>query len=120
MAPGNARVLASLTPTKEKETLVIAPAFDADAADALYATLEVFRDTLGVQSFNAGALLPPLSETPEDWRGFPCVIRVVDRGPLGMRTSDIGAMELFAEPVVASDPFVVAEALRPVTLKERQ
>ena len=46
-------------------------------------TLAVFRDALGVQSFNAGAQLPPLSETPEDWRGFPCVIRIVDRGPLG-------------------------------------
>ena len=41
---GNVRVLASLTPTKEKETLVLAPAFDADAADALHATLVVFRD----------------------------------------------------------------------------
>ena len=67
-----------------------------------------------------GALLPPLGETPQDWQGFPCVIRIVDRGPLGMRTSDIGAMELFAEPVVASDPFGVAEALRPVALKEQQ
>ena len=105
-------VLASLTPTKEKETLILAPAFDEDAADALYDTLAVFRDALGVQAFNAGALLPPLSETREDWQGFPCVIRIVDRGPLGLRTSDIGAMELFAEPVVASDPFGVAEALK--------
>ena len=109
---GSVRVLASLTPTKEKETLILAPAFDEDAADALYDTLAVFRDALGVQSFNAGALLPPLSETPEDWQGFPCVIRIVDRGPLGIRTSDIGTMELFAEPVVASDPFSVAEALK--------
>ena len=117
---GNVRVLASLTPTKEKETLIIASAFDEDAADALYDTLAVFRDALGVQSFNAGALLPPLGETPEDWQGFPCVIRIVDRGPLDLRTSDIGAMELFAEPVVASDPFAVAAALRPVALKEQQ
>ena len=113
-------MLASLTPTKEKETLIVASAFDEDAADALYDTLAVFRDALGVQSFNAGAQLPPLGETPQDWQGFPCVIRIVDRGPLGMRTSDIGAMELFAEPVVASDPFGVAEALRPVALKEQQ
>lgn len=109
---GSVRMLASLTPVKEKETLILAPAFDADAADALYAALAVFRDTLGVQSFNVGALLPPLRETPEDWQGFPCVIRIVDRGPLGARTSDIGAMELFAEPVVASDPFAVAAALK--------
>ena len=72
----------------------------------------MFRGTLGVQAFNVGALLPPLRETPEDWQGFPCVIRIVDRGPLGARTSDIGSMELFAEPVVASDPFAVAAALK--------
>ena len=109
---GNVWVLASLTPVKEKETLILAPAFDEDAADALYDTLATFRAAFGAQSFNAGGLLPPLRETPEDWQGFPCVLRVVDRGPLGVRSSDIGSMELFAEPVIASDPFAVAEALK--------
>ena len=109
---GSVRLLASLTPTKEKETIILAPAFGEDAADALYATLAVFRDALGVQSFNAGALLPPLRPVNEDWSGFPCVLRVVDRGPLGVRSSDIGSMELFAEPVVAADPFAVAESLK--------
>lgn len=110
-AQGNAQVLTSLTPTKDKETLILARAFDADAADALYETLAVFRDALGVRSFNVGGLLPPLRETTEDWEGFPCVLRVVDRGPLDARSSDIGGMELFAEPVIASDPFAVAAAL---------
>ena len=109
---GSVRLLASLTPTKEKETIILAPAFDEDAADALYGALALFRDALGVQSFNAGGLLPPLRATVEDWQGFPCVLRVVDRGPLGVRSSDIGSMELFAEPVIASDPFAVAAALR--------
>jgi hypothetical protein len=36
----------------------------------------------------------------------------VDRGDPANRTSDIGAMELYAAPVVASDPFRVAETLR--------
>ena len=109
---GSVWILTSLTPTKEKETIILAPTFGEEAADALYDTLAVFRDALGVQSFNAGAQLPPLRETAEDWGGFPCVIRVVDRGPLGVRPSDIGSMELFAEPVVASDPFAVAGALK--------
>ena len=108
----SAQVMASLTPTKEKETLILAPAFDEDAADALHATLAVFQDALGVQSFNAGALMPPLRPVNEDWSGFPCVLRVVDRGLLSLRSSDIGSMELFAEPVIASDPFAVAAALK--------
>ncbi|MCY4449364.1 MAG: hypothetical protein OXE02_11060 [Chloroflexi bacterium] len=109
---GSVQMLASLTPTKEKETFILASTFAEDAADALYDTLAVFRDALGVQSFNVGGQLRPLGETSEDWQGFPCVIRIVDRGPLGVRSSDFGSMELFAEPVVASDPFAVAEALK--------
>lgn len=109
---GGVRLLASVTPTKEQETLILAPSFGEAAAAALYETLAVFRDTLGTQSFNAAAQLPPMRGVPaEDWSGFPCVLRVVDRGALGTRTSDIGGMELFAEPVVSSDPFAVFAAL---------
>ena len=109
---GGVRLLASVTPAKEKETLILAPSFGEAAADALYETLAAFRDTLGTQSFNAAAQLPPLRGVPaEDWSDFPCVLRVVDRGALGTRTSDIGGMELFAEPVVSSDPFAVFAAL---------
>ena len=68
---GSVRLLASLTPTKEKETLVLAPAFDEQAADALYETLAVFRDAFDVRSFNAAALLPPLSATPRTGKGSP-------------------------------------------------
>ena len=110
---GGVRLLASITPTKERETLILAPSFGEEAADALYDALAAFRDKLGAQSFNVAAQLPPLSAVPEDWSGFPCVLRVVDRGALGTRTSDIGGMELFAEPVVASDPFAVFAALAP-------
>ncbi len=117
------RVLASLTPIKEKETIILAPEFNDNLADALHAVLAAFRDNLGVRSFNVGALLPPLNAPlsppsshpnppPEnDWQDFPVVVRIVDRGNLDARTSDIGAMELFAEPVVASDPFAIAATL---------
>ncbi|CAA9437713.1 MAG: Polyribonucleotide nucleotidyltransferase (polynucleotide phosphorylase), partial [uncultured Rubrobacteraceae bacterium] len=58
---------------------------------------------------------PPLAPADEDWTGFPAVVRIVDRGDPANRTSDIGAMELYAAPVVASDPFRIAEALRSTT-----
>lgn len=108
---GDACVMASLTPAKEKEVLILAPAFGEALADALFDTLAAFRDALGVRSFNVGVQMPPLGETAEEWAGFPVVAHVLDRGDLGTRTSDIGGMELFAEPVVASDPFAVARAL---------
>ena len=56
--------------------------------------------------------MPPVAEVEEDWSGFPTVVRIVDRGDPANRTSDMGAMELYAASVVASDPFRVAEALR--------
>jgi hypothetical protein len=40
------------------------------------------------------------------------VVHMVDRGSPANRTSDIGAMELYAASVVASDPFRVADLLR--------
>lgn len=105
------RVLVHLTPLKEKEVVLVAPALDDRAAFAIYWTLSRFRDRLGVRSFNMGALMPPLGVASEDWTGFPVVIRIVDRGDLSTRTSDIGGMEMFAEPVVAADPFQVYRAL---------
>ena len=104
-------VLCHLTPVKEKEVVLVASALDGQAAGAIYETLAVFRDQLAVRSFNLGALLPPLAPTDESWEGFPVFIRIVDRGDLGTRTSDIGGMELFAESVVAADPFAVHRAL---------
>ena len=48
----------------------------------------------------------------EDWRRFPPIARLVDRGDPANKTSDIGAMELYAASVIATDPFRLAEALR--------
>ena len=55
--------------------------------------------------------MPPIVEVEEDWNGFPVVVRIVDRGDLDSKVSDVGAMELYAASVVASDPFEVAEVL---------
>ena len=37
--------------------------------------------------------------------------RLVDRGDPGNRTSDIGAMELYATSVIAADPYRVIDAV---------
>jgi len=66
-----------------------------------------------MQSFNLAIGLPPLAAVEEDWSGFPMLARLVDRGDPLNRTADIGAMELYAASVIASDPFRVAQALTP-------
>ena len=108
---GQAHVLAHLTPLRDKEVLVVAPTLN-EALGFTYQALAALRDRAGVRSFTLGAAMPPVSATSESWEGFPVLIRIVDRGSLGSRTSDVGGMELFAEGVVPSDPFRIMALLK--------
>lgn len=108
------KVIANLTPKKENEVLLFAPFVSDSLKNRVYETLECYRDRLGVNSFNVVIYTPPWSETPENWEGFPVVVRIVDRGDPSSRTADFGAMELYAASVVSSDPFALARNLREV------
>ncbi|HUS13428.1 MAG TPA: hypothetical protein VM536_00220 [Chloroflexia bacterium] len=110
-AVGPVMRLAHLTPVKEKETILIAGSLGPDLYAALFATLRCLIDQLGVQAFNVAFYLPPLGPVAEDWTEFPVIVRLVDRGDPASPTSDIGAMELFAQPVVSFDPWRLARAL---------
>lgn len=107
-------ILAHLTPIKEHETVVIGtPGMDErDPAftDAVAHALLTLRDRLDVRSFNLALWRPPLTVAPDDER--PPIVRIVDRGDPAQRASDIGAMELYGTPVVGSDPYDLAAALR--------
>jgi galactose-1-phosphate uridylyltransferase len=108
---GSATILPSLTPFKEKETHIIAHELDRDLVAAIYFVLRTFIREFGTQSFNLALYQRPLAATPEPWEDFPTIVRLIDRGKLQDKTSDLGAMELFAQSVVASDPFQVAAGL---------
>jgi hypothetical protein len=105
------RVIAYLTPVKERETLLSAGDLNPTLSRALYDTLACFRDQMGVQSFNVAMYMRPLAEVDEDWSGFPVLVRAVDRGDPINRTGDIGGMELYAANVIGTDPFFVIEQL---------
>lgn len=104
-------VAVSLTPVKERETLLMADSMNADLKEAIFHVLDAFVKRLGVLSFNVAVQMPPIGPAAEDWSGFPVVARIVDRGDPLNRTGDIGAMELYAASVIGSDPFFVAETL---------
>ena len=106
------KVLAYLTPIKEKEVVLIAPELGESLKETLYEVLACFRDRMGVTSFNVALFLPPIARTEEDWEGFPAIVRLVDRGSVESKASDIGAMELYASSVISSDPFEVAQVVR--------
>jgi hypothetical protein len=111
---GRTRVIASLTPVKEKEVLLIGPGRWVDDEDLMAATGKVLRaylGPLGVQSFNLALFQRPIDLVEEDWDGFPAIVRIVDRGDLGIRTADVGCMELYGSSVIATDPYRVIEAL---------
>jgi hypothetical protein len=113
---GETRVIASLTPVKEKEVLLVSPTRwidNRDLIDAISVVLQDYTTRLGVQSFNLVLYQRPI-DVPvygdtrvEDWDGFPAIIRIVDRGDLQLRTADVGCMELYGSSVVSSDPFRV-------------
>lgn len=108
---GDAKVLAHLTPIKEKEIVVLLPDLGRDQAGPLCQVLRTLVEDLGVRSFNMAVMMPPRAQTPESWEDFPVIVRIVDRGALDSRTSDWGGMELFAQSVVAADPFAVARVI---------
>ncbi len=100
----NTEVMAHLTPKKEHEVVMVARTLP-DLAPAIARVLECYL-RMGIQSYNAAIFMPPLHE-----EGY-YVARLVDRGDIASRTSDIGGMELYAgTPVVSSDPFRLMEHL---------
>ena len=106
------RILAHLTPFKDNEVVLMAEELNLPFKERVYDVLACFRDRMNVTSFNLGLVTPPLAETEESWEGFPVMVRIVDRGDLNSRASDVGGMELYASSVVSSDPFESARQLR--------
>ncbi|MEK7862756.1 MAG: hypothetical protein AAB295_05760 [Chloroflexota bacterium] len=108
-----ARMFASIAPIKEREILILgrSGADETSLASAIASAVAAYRRA-GVVSYNMALYLPPLSPDGEDWVRFPPIVRLVDRGDPANRTSDIGAMELYAASVIASDPFRFAATLR--------
>jgi hypothetical protein len=104
-------VLAYLTPVKSNEIVLIAKELNSSFKRQVYRSLAFYRDVLGVESFNVALTVPPLAPTRESWQGFPAIAWMVDRGELANRSSDIGALELFASTAVVSDPFVMSPKL---------
>ncbi|MBI4216127.1 MAG: hypothetical protein HY687_01860 [Chloroflexi bacterium] len=110
-------IMVYLTPTKEREILLLGDRFDRSYWEMVHMMLLCFRDVIKSISFNLGIALPPLAPVREDWSRFPVVARLVDRGELTSRSSDIGTMELYATTVVAADPFDEAQLIMKYMLK---
>ncbi len=110
-------VMAHVAPIKEKEIWMLGMDFDREFMNDTFDLLDVYLHRLGVRSFTLSIAKPPIATTEEmrsrgeDWSEFPVLLRLVDRGDPTSPTADIGAMELYAASVVASDPYDVKRVL---------
>jgi hypothetical protein len=112
-------IVASITPVKERELLIVGqPGMDerdTAFASAVARTAVAYREVAGVRAFNLVLHRPPLDAAvaaEPGWRELPPLVRLVDRGDPSSRSSDIGAMELYAASVVGGDPFQLTSDLR--------
>jgi hypothetical protein len=105
------KILAYLTPFKDKEVIIMADELALPIKEAVYEVLACLRDRLRVASFNLSLVTPPLAATEESWQDFPVMVRIVDRGNPHHRACDVGGMEVYAASVVASDPIELTHEL---------
>jgi hypothetical protein len=106
------QIMVSLTPFRDREIVLVSPALDASLAGAASFVLDFMIHRLGVESFNGGALLPPLHPDGRDWTGFPAVFKLVDRRSVGELASDISGMSIFAGlDAIAADPFDLSQKM---------
>ncbi len=102
----------SLTPLRGKDTWILGRAFDDQLAGALAGALRALIERADLRTFDAAVLMPPLfGPRTEDWDRFPFIARIVDRGRPDALSSDIGALDLFAQNVIIHDPFTVHQAI---------
>lgn len=110
------KIIAKITPIKEKEIEIYSDKFDDNLADMVSDVLNTFKETLGVVSFNLVIILPPMAKTVETWSHMPIIVKIVDRGSLSNKTADIGVMELYAQSAVGSNPYLIIEKLKAALL----
>jgi hypothetical protein len=115
---GGVTAVSHLVPAKEREIILVADRFDnPDLPQAIWKALKVYA-AQDVKSYNLAVYLPPLGSPDPDWKGFPVLVHLVDRGDPAAKTADVGAMEMYASAVVSSDPFQVAQAMKDVESAE--
>jgi len=110
-------IFASITPKKDKEITIIGPELDKKMMSAIFKAANCLVKDLGVNSFNLGVIFPPMGAGKkgevDEWKGFPVIARILDRGKLSNKTVDIGGMEMYsATKVVETDPGQVIDKLK--------
>ncbi|KAK3769585.1 hypothetical protein RRG08_007988 [Elysia crispata] len=113
----SAVVLASLTPRKDNEVIIIAAKADKDFFELIYFVLRAYIDDLKKYSFSLGGGFPAMSPDAKAGR-IPAFVRVITRGVTTEIRTDISALELFTATNVNIDPYKVIADIR-LSVKKR-
>ena len=106
------RLISKITPVKEKEIMILAEKADDNLYNVISDSLNTMKECLGVSSFNVSIIFSPLGDTSEVWDHMPIVVRIVDRGRLNNKTTDVGPMELYAQSIIGSNPYTVFSEIK--------
>ncbi|BFZ10918.1 hypothetical protein BsWGS_13957 [Bradybaena similaris] len=112
----SAVALASLTPRKDNEVVIIAPEADDDFFQLIYYVLRAFMDDLKKYSFSLGGGFPPMVPSVQAGR-LPAFVRIITRGVMTEIRTDISALELFTATNVNIDPYKVVNVVKNSVLK---
>ncbi|MBN2459053.1 hypothetical protein JXB28_02115 [Candidatus Woesearchaeota archaeon] len=107
-------VFFSITPKKDKEITIVSEKLDKNCVRAIHNAALCLVKEMGVNSFNLGVIMPPVDKVEREgnWKGFPVIARIVSRGSLSNKTSDIGGVEMFSgSKVIETDPYRVFEKI---------
>ena len=106
------KILTHLVPREDKEVTILSKKLDRACVNAIYKVIKCLTNDFGVMSYNLGIVFPPLNNEPE-WEDFPVITRIVDRGKLSNKTTDIGGMEIYdMGNVILTDPYKVIEKIK--------
>lgn len=106
----------NVAPVKERDLVVASPSIESGASLVFDLLQGLFEN--GTNNFTVAAIPSPeyfgdSDEGDRGFRGWPAVLwRLLDRGDMRARHSDIGAAELFGSAVIAADPWLVRRWLR--------
>jgi len=103
------KILFSLTPIKEKETLIISKDLK-DSVRVAYKVLKTYQKKFNVTNFNLALYRKPFKNL-DKWENFPYIIRIVDRGNPETNSADMGAQELYGNTIVSSDPYLLKQVV---------
>lgn len=114
---GDCLIFPSLTPTKEKQVVLVAWELSEEVRKDIYRLYRCLIEDQGVVAFNFSIGYPPLVESRGANHRIPYIVSMIDRGDPTSYTADVGGSEFsltMKTSIIATDPYQVQKSLEKV------